>query len=150
MNTSNLEFHQGSFFFFTEDVEYEYDQSSAIIGCIEKILDDHNVELGCINTIFCSDVYLLELNREYLNHDFFTDIMTFSINSSPLVADLFISIDRVKENAQTLSLAVPVELARVIIHGILHLLGYDDKNSVDIRTMRDKESHYLELLANFQ
>ena len=77
------------------------------------------------------------------------NLLTFSINLSPLIGDLFISIDRVKENAESLSQAFTSELARVIIHGTLHLLGYNDKNYDDIQTMRIKENHYLDLLSNY-
>ena len=149
MSTSNSEFQQDSIYFFTEDVDFEYNQHSSIIRCINKILADHIVELGCLNTIFCSDDYLLKLNREYLGHDYYTDILTFQINLSPLFGDLYISIDRVKENATSLSLDFSNELARVIIHGLLHLLGYDDKKPDDICNMRAKENHYLELLGMY-
>lgn len=84
-------------------------------------------KLGQINFIFCSDEYLLEINKKYLNHDFFTDIITFNFNKKDSIAgDLYISIDRVKENAIEFSTEFITELKRVIIHGVLHLLGHDD------------------------
>ena len=98
-----------------------------------------------INYIFCTDDYLFELNKEYLKHFTLTDIITFELNApgEPVLSDVFISIDRVKENAQKLNIPFKHELHRVIFHGALHLCGYKDKTKSDQLTMRSKEDFYL-------
>lgn len=108
------------------------------------IIDYEGFITGSLNIIFCSDAFLLELNIKHLNHDFFTDIITFSFNSGKEVSgDLFISIDRVKDNAKVLSAEFDEELERVIYHGVLHLCGYNDKTDEDKVVMRLKEDFYL-------
>ena len=99
---------------------------------------------GEITVIFCSDEYLLEMNRQYLNHDYYTDIITFDYGDESTVSgDLFISVDRVYDNAQGLGLNRGTELKRVCVHGVLHLCGYGDKNDLESRLMRQKEDYYL-------
>lgn len=99
---------------------------------------------GDISVIFCSDKYLLEINKEYLNHDYYTDIVTFNyVKDSIISGDLFISIDRVRENAETFSSKFVVELYRVVFHGVLHLIGYKDKTEAEQKQMRNKEDYYL-------
>ena len=99
---------------------------------------------GEITVIFCSDEYLLEMNRQYLNHDYYTDIITFDYGDESTVSgDLFISVDRVYDNAQGLGLNRGTELKRVCVHGMLHLCGYGDKNDLESRLMRQKEDYYL-------
>lgn len=103
-----------------------------------KFLDD-------VNIIFCSDEYLLQMNIEHLNHDYFTDVITFDYSEYDSISgDLFISIDRVKENALDFNTIFNHELLRVIVHGVLHLLGYKDKSEEDILLMRSKENFYLD------
>jgi rRNA maturation RNase YbeY len=104
-------------------------------------------QLGELNYIFCSDEYLLKINKEYLNHDTLTDIITFDNSEEALTieGDIFISIERVQENAQELKVSFEEELARVMIHGVLHLVGYKDKTLEDSQKMRAKEDHYLSL-----
>lgn len=101
--------------------------------------------MGELNFIFCSDEYLLSINQEYLNHDTFTDIITFDNSDTAKVisGDIFISIPRVKENASNLGVEEPEELRRVIIHGVLHLAGYFDKSKTDKALMTEKEDYYL-------
>jgi probable rRNA maturation factor len=102
--------------------------------------------LGDVNVIFCSDEYLLEMNREHLDHDYYTDIITFDYSEGDVVSgDLFISVDRVSDNAQGLSLSFLDELNRVCIHGLLHLCGYKDKSETDEILMRSKEDEMLSL-----
>ena len=99
---------------------------------------------GEITILFCTDDYLLEINRQYLDHDYFTDIITFDYTDNQMVSgDLLISIDRVRENAKTYGCSLQEELRRVMIHGVLHLCGYKDKRSVDKKLMTSKEDHYL-------
>jgi probable rRNA maturation factor len=102
--------------------------------------------LGSLNIIFCSDEHLLGINRDFLQHDYYTDIITFDLSASskaPLEAELYISVDRVKENAITLGQPFYRELHRVIFHGLLHLLGYKDKQKKDKALMREMEERLL-------
>ena len=102
--------------------------------------------LGSLNIIFCSDEHLLGINHDYLQHDYYTDIITFDLSpssKSPLEAELYISVDRVKENASTLGQPFYRELHRVIFHGLLHLLGYKDKQKKDQTLMREMEDRLL-------
>ena len=104
-----------------------------------------NHRIDTINYIFCSDEYLLSINQEYLQHDTYTDIITFDLsnNKIEIVSDIYISIDRVKENAQKFNSNMEHELHRVLFHGILHLCGLKDKSKQDAALMRSKEEYYL-------
>lgn len=104
-----------------------------------------------ISIIFCSDEYLLDINKQHLNHNYFTDIITFDLTpkgDKETTAELYISTDRVKHNAKDYNTTISNELHRVIFHGILHLCGYKDKSKNDIKIMREKEAHYLGLYFN--
>lgn len=102
---------------------------------------------GEINVVFCSDPYLLGINRHYLQHDYYTDIITFDYcEDGVLSGDLFISVDTVRSNAGEYGVVFHVELLRVIIHGVMHLAGYKDKTDVDAAKMRERENHYLSQL----
>lgn len=102
--------------------------------------------LGDINIIFCSDNYILDINQQYLGHDYFTDIITFDYcEGDRLSGDLFISVDSVRENAMEFNQTFERELDRVMVHGILHLIGYDDHTKVQQKEMRAKEDYYLSL-----
>ena len=103
------------------------------------------VELQALTYVFCSDEYLLEINQEFLQHDDYTDIITFSLGDegAPVVGEIYISTDRVKENSFQLATMFHVELHRVIFHGALHLCGYSDKNTDEKKRMREKEDFYL-------
>ena len=107
--------------------------------------------LQSIDIIFCSDEYLLEINKQHLQHDFYTDIITFDLSESsanPIIGELYISIDRVKDNAALRDEKFSTELLRVIFHGLLHLCGFKDKKAKDKKTMRPKEDEYLGLYNN--
>ena len=107
--------------------------------------------LQSIDIIFCSDEYLLGINKQHLQHDFYTDIITFDLSESsanPIIGELYISIDRVKDNAALRDEKFSTELLRVIFHGLLHLCGFKDKSPRDIKTMRQKEDEYLRLYNN--
>ena len=110
----------------------------------EKALLDH------IDYIFCSDEYLLGINQTALNHDYYTDIITFPLsdNGQPVVAEIYISIDRVRDNANQLNLPFKAELARVVAHGALHLCGYKDKSKRDVEVMRERESFYIQSILS--
>jgi rRNA maturation RNase YbeY len=112
-----------------------------------KICHTEGKLLGDVSVVFCSDTYLLELNKRHLQHDFFTDIITFDYSEGDKVAgDLFVSVDRVYENADAYNVSRETELNRVSVHGILHLLGYKDKTPQEVAVMREKENEALALL----
>lgn len=134
------------------DIAYEstpdLNLSEETIGTwISKVVEREQREMSDIALIFCDDEYLLKVNQEYLEHDFYTDIITFDYCSDNLISgDLFISIDRVKENAEEFNVTFEQELYRVIIHGVLHLCGYLDKTPEEETIMRRKESEALLLM----
>lgn len=112
-----------------------------------KICHTEGKLLGDVSVVFCSDTYLLELNKRHLQHDFFTDIITFDYSEGDRVAgDLFVSVDRVYENAEAYNVSRETELNRVSVHGILHLLGYKDNTPQEAAVMREKENEALALL----
>ena len=131
--------------FFEEDISYKLKQKSLVKTWIKDMICTEGYQLKELNYIFCSDNYLLQINRQYLDHDTFTDIITFDNSEAEKVitGDIFISIDRIKENAAQLQIAEKEELHRVIIHGALHLLGYKDKKTADKIKMTLKEDFYL-------
>ena len=112
---------------------------------IELIFKNEGIRLNSINYIFCSDQYLLKINRKFLNHNFYTDIITFDLSGRRdcINADIFISIDRVRNNSKRIGVTLKSEIHRVVFHGALHLCGYKDKTIDDIKTMREKENLYL-------
>lgn len=113
---------------------------------LKNVIEQEGCRLGDVNYIFCSDEQLLEINIQYLNHDFYTDIITFDYKENHLVSgDIFISIDRVKDNAIINYEEFDKELNRVMVHGILHIIGYKDKLEKDIKLMRKKENTYISL-----
>ena len=131
-----------------EDVSSFDLQDSLILDWYTKVSLQEDKDLGDVTIIFCSDDYLLEVNREHLDHDYYTDIITFDYSYFPIVSgDLFISVDRVKENATDFNVSFEHELHRVIIHGFLHLCGYFDKTNEDELLMRSKENQALSLIG---
>jgi probable rRNA maturation factor len=136
--------------FFSEEIIFKLKNKKEISNWIKKSIEKEGRSLECVNFIFCSDQYLLKINTEYLNHNTLTDIITFDQSNDltgGLEADIYISIDRVKENASQLEILFDEEICRVIIHGILHLMGYTDKDEKSRLEMRKKEDAYL-LLRN--
>ncbi|MDQ6815558.1 MAG: rRNA maturation RNase YbeY [Bacteroidota bacterium] len=114
-----------------------------------EIFELEGKELQEINYIFCSDDYLLEINRSFLKHDFFTDIVTFDLSeNSATIGEVYISVDRVKDNSIIHGVSFNSELCRVVFHGALHLIGYKDKKKSEITTMRQKEERYLRIFAS--
>jgi rRNA maturation RNase YbeY len=131
-----------------EDVDAVSFEHSSILDWYSKVANQEEKVLGDLTIIFCSDDYLLEVNREHLNHDYYTDIITFDYSVFPIVSgDLFISVDRVNENATDFNVSFEHELHRVIIHGFLHLCGYFDKTNEDELLMRSKENQALSLIG---
>ena len=133
--------------FFTEDIDFDLQQSEQIIHWIKSVVIDENWQLTTINFIFCSDAYLYKMNMDYLQHDTLTDVITFYYSTETIEGDIFISIDRVKDNAKDLNISFSDELHRVMIHGTLHLLGYGDKTPEEQQEMTTKENFYLNTRA---
>jgi probable rRNA maturation factor len=133
--------------FFSEDISFTLKEKNKVRNWIKNTIRSEGKRLGELNLIFCSDAYLLEINKQYLNHDTFTDIVTFDNSESPelIIGDVFISIERIRENASKFKVAEKDELHRVIIHGTLHLIGYKDKAKPDKSLMTEKEDQYLAL-----
>ena len=115
---------------------------------IRQLFEREGKSILSLDIIFCSDEYLLDINNKHLQHDYYTDIITFDLsdpNSTQTTGELYISIDRVKENALSLQTKFSIELLRVVFHGALHLCGFKDKTPTDIKLMREKEDEYLNL-----
>jgi len=129
---------------FYEDIKPLKLQKKHIRKHIKMLINNELKNPGDISIIFCSDKYLLDINIEYLDHNYFTDIITFNyVEGNNISGDLFISIDRVMENAIDFNASWLKEVYRVIFHGVLHLVGYNDKTAVEKQTMREKEDLYL-------
>jgi len=136
--------------FFLEDIQYRIRKLKLLRHWINKAVELENSTIEEITYIFCSDNYLHKLNIEYLEHDTFTDIITFQYNeeNSALHSDIFVSIDRIKENSKLYNQRLLDEFHRIMIHGVLHLLGYKDKTPEEKQEMTDKENYYLSLRPN--
>jgi len=134
-------------FYFSEDISFQLNNEDVYSKWIHQVIQKENNQLESLNYIFCSDQYLLKINKDFLEHDFFTDIITFNQADSPNIieGEVFISIDRVRENAVSLKKDFKEELSRVMIHGVLHLVGYDDKSDIQKEQMREKEEACLSL-----
>jgi len=133
--------------FHSEDIEFTLPNHSIIFDWINKTIENEAKVLRHLNFIFCSDAYLHNINVEYLNHDTYTDVITFPYSEGKIIkGDIFISIDRIKENATSFEVSFKDELHRVMIHGTLHLLGYLDKTAEDKTQMTQKENEYLNKL----
>ena len=131
---------------FNNEIEFTLDNQDNLSEWIMQTIDKEGFKVGELNYIFCSDEQLLEKNIEFLNHNTFTDIISFDYTMGKLISgDVFISIDRVTENAKSFNTSFHDELYRVMIHGILHYCGYKDKIEEDKSLMRSKEDYYLSL-----
>ena len=132
-------------FFCSEDTPYSFSDQSKHIDWINGFIKRHNRECGTLTYIFCSDVYLLGINKQHLNHDYFTDVITFNYGEENTVSgDVFISIDRVNENSNDFHSSFEDELRRVMAHGVLHLIGFNDKTKIEKDRMRNEENRCLE------
>ncbi|MBP9070418.1 MAG: rRNA maturation RNase YbeY [Bacteroidia bacterium] len=148
-NNSNKEHlpYSGKVTFTDVDIKTSFKNRTAIKEWLSKAIKKEGYKLGELGYNFCSDNYLLNINIEHLNHDFYTDIITFELNEGNVViGDIYISNDRVKENAQTNNNTYHKEMLRVLIHGVLHLCGYKDKTKKEATLMREKEDYYISLL----
>lgn len=133
-------------FFFVEDVDFKVRDKKGLREWIAlTIREEEFKRIAELNVVFCSDEYLLAMNQQYLEHDTLTDIITFdnSDDEDTIAGDIFISVERVQENAQKFGVPVQHELHRVIIHGVLHLCGYYDKTCEDKQQMTEREDYYL-------
>lgn len=130
--------------YFTQDTDFKFKSKRLTSQWLKLVAQAESKKLGAVSVIFCSDNYLLDINKKYLNHDYFTDIITFDYCEGDLISgDLFISIDSVKDNSEFYKSCFEDELNRVIVHGVLHLIGYDDHTESDVAVMRSKEDFYL-------
>lgn len=131
--------------FFFEEIRPVKLHKKVLQNTIIFLVKNENKLPGGVSVILCSDDYLLKINEQYLNHNYYTDIVTFDyVENSVISGDLFISVDRVKENAAEIGVSFNEELYRVIFHGVLHLCGYKDKTDAEKKVMREKENFYLE------
>lgn len=122
-----------------ETDNFSLDNEQRYLSWLLIVCDHYDLSPECINYIFSDDEYLLNINKEYLQHDYYTDIITFPISDDPLCVDIFISIDRVKDNAKTLGVDEEKELKRVMAHGLIHIAGYKDKTEEENNLMREQE-----------
>ena len=131
--------------FFSHDIPPNLKNATKLKQFIELIFKMESQSLDSINYIFCSDRAILEINKKYLNHDFYTDVITFDLSpeNKAKSAEVYISIDRIRDNAKQLGLSIKSELHRVLFHAALHLCGYNDKKKKDKELMRKKEDELL-------
>lgn len=135
---------------FNYETEFLLERETIISSWISNVITDEGFKVGELNYVFCDDDYLHKLNVEFLDHDTLTDIISFDYTLGKLVSgDIFISIERVKDNATDFSTDFNDELNRVIVHGVLHYCGYKDKTDKDAKVMRSKEDHYLKALLEY-
>ena len=132
--------------YYYEDVDFVFKNKTLNNRWLRLVAESEIKRIGDISIIFCSDNYILDINQKYLQHDYFTDIITFDYcEGDRLSGDLFISVETVKENSIEYGTDFRDELNRVIVHGLLHLIGYDDHTEEEIAVMRKKEDYYLSL-----
>lgn len=133
--------------FFTEEITFSLKNKTGLRRWLKEVIAAEGRKLGEICYIFCSDPYLLEINHSYLAHDTLTDIITFdhAIPAGQISGDIYISVDRLKDNATQFNVSETDELLRLLVHGILHLCGYKDKINSDKVLMRNKEDMYIRL-----
>ena len=133
-------------YFSTENIDFELEDVSRVKKWITAVVDAQGKRVGNLNYLFCDDAYLIGVNQTYLNHDTYTDIITFDyVEGNVVSGDILISVERVRENAHLFNTSFEQELHRVIIHGVLHLLGQADKSDEDAAEMRCKEESALDL-----
>lgn len=131
--------------FFSEEIDFKVPQTLKTKKWIKTVSESEGYSIGDLNYIFCSDDYLLEINRQYLEHDYYTDIITFdnSEEEDKIEGDIYVSVDRVRDNATNLNISFDAELRRVLIHGLLHLIGFEDSDEQLKAQMRAKEDECL-------
>lgn len=131
--------------FFEEDIKFPLKEKTKHKNWLRKIAANQSLKIGDLNYVFCSDQYLYQINVEYLNHETYTDIITFdnSEEKNTIEGDIFISIERVRDNAKKEKISFEEELLRVMSHGLLHLMGYKDKKEEDQKIMREMENESI-------
>jgi rRNA maturation RNase YbeY len=134
-------------FFRNADQTFLFPQKTRLKHFIEQLFKKEKKALLELTYVFCSDDFLLAINQNYLKHDYYTDIITFDLseNHHQTIGEIYISLERIKDNAKSLQTSIKEETLRVIFHGALHLCGYKDKSKSDIATMRKKETYYIDL-----
>ncbi len=134
--------------FFAADIRLNLRKRTELKNWIQSSIKKEGYQLISLSYVFCSDAYLLEMNIKHLNHKTLTDIITFDLSSSKkeIEGEIYISMERVKENAALYKVPVTQELHRVMIHGVMHLCGYKDKKSAEVKKMRAKEEEYLQYI----
>jgi rRNA maturation RNase YbeY len=139
---------QETIHFFKESVRFRLNKQKELRTWLKSCARKEGFKIHTLNYIFCNDAYLLEMNKEYLGHNYFTDIITFdnSVEKKIILGDVFISVDTVEKNSKRFETTFDEELHRVMVHGLLHLLGYKDKSKADRSEMKKKEDQYLALL----
>lgn len=139
-----MEIPKEAIYFFNEEIDFSFTISDKFKKLVRFLADDYKSKPGALNFIFCSDDYLLAINKEYLQHDYYTDVITFDYSEGKIFSgDIFISIDTVKNNAEQYKLSFLNELLRVMIHALLHIAGEDDKTEEEQKQMRRKEDYYI-------
>ena len=137
--------------YYTEDIKFVLKGKMLNNRWLKMVVESEIKKMGDLSIIFCSDNYILDVNMRYLQHDYFTDIITFDYCEGDVVSgDLFISIDSVRENALFYGVTFEDELDRVMVHGVLHLLGYDDHTPEETAVMREKENYYVNIKRSLQ
>ncbi len=129
--------------FFNADITFDFKNKRKISASLLNYSKENLIEAGEINYVFCTDDFLLDLNKKFLNHDYYTDIISFQSEKDPIAGDIYISLDRVRDNAKNLNLKFQDELLRVISHGLLHFMGFKDKTKADQSLMRSKEDELI-------
>jgi probable rRNA maturation factor len=129
------------------DKKLNYPYKAALKSFVPFVFSQEGKSLSDLTYVFCSDEYLLQINKDFLQHDYYTDIITFDLSTSKeeIAGEVYISVDRVKDNAASHSTTFQQELVRVVLHGALHLCGYKDKKKSEIIEMRNREEHYMRL-----
>ena len=135
--------------FHFEDVDPFFVNKPLVVSAMQRIITDYGFDCGALSIVFCSDDFILNTNRDYLNHDYYTDIITFDYSENKIISgDLIVSVDTVKSNALLYEVDYLDELFRVCIHGVLHLVGLVDKTETEVSLMREREVFYLGCLTN--
>ena len=149
LNDVDLQKFPNMISYYSEDIKFNLKGKQLNNKWLKMVIESEIKKPGDISLIFCSDRYILDVNMKYLQHDYFTHIITFDYcEGKKLSGDLFISIDTVKDNSSFYGSTFEDELNRVIVHGVLHLIGYDDHSDSDIEIMRSKEDYYLNLRSS--
>jgi rRNA maturation RNase YbeY len=130
--------------FFSEEISFKPKNVAKLKAWLKEVAAEEGYQIGTLNYVFCNDEYILQANKQYLQHDYYTDIITFDYtNKQKISGDLIVSIDTVSSNAEMFGVDANHELSRVVVHGVLHLCGYKDKQPEEEVLMREKENYYL-------